>query len=106
LNTLCADIPGRFRVPDCPAYWSFDRLGIQRLRSEDAKRLGFPTIEVEIEVWGKFWDSSVYAGIAQFHETQKFDPRDLEAEYPLFHVDCDREALSARGQSSLCRFCG
>ncbi|KAJ7738116.1 hypothetical protein B0H16DRAFT_99121 [Mycena metata] len=103
LDTLCADMPGGFRVPDCPAYWSFDRSGIQRLRSKDANRLGFPTIKVQIEVWGKFWDSSVYAGIAQFHKAQKFDARDLEAEYPRFHVDCGREAFSARGGA---RYCG
>ncbi|KAJ6518115.1 hypothetical protein C8R47DRAFT_6694 [Mycena vitilis] len=33
-----------FRTPDCPAYWSLDRSGAERLTSDEAGALGFPDI--------------------------------------------------------------
>ncbi|KAJ6592724.1 hypothetical protein B0H19DRAFT_907060, partial [Mycena capillaripes] len=58
----------------CPAYWSLDPTGAERLSEEDATRLGFPSIQLSWEVWGKSWDASVYAGLRQFHQAQGFDP--------------------------------
>ncbi|KAJ6550007.1 hypothetical protein B0H19DRAFT_185418 [Mycena capillaripes] len=52
LDNLYADMPGGFRIPECAAYWSLDPSGIKRLHPEDARRFGFPSMHVQIEVWG------------------------------------------------------
>jgi hypothetical protein len=41
---------------------------------EDATRLGFPSISLSMNVLGKSWDVSVYAGLRQFHQAKGFDP--------------------------------
>ncbi|KAJ7203531.1 hypothetical protein GGX14DRAFT_461415, partial [Mycena pura] len=95
LEDLQPDMPGVFRSPACPAYWSFDPSGIERLCPADACALGFPRINVQVELWGKCWNSSVYAGISRFHEVKQFDPSQQEAsvDYPNYHLCCDRNAL-------------
>ncbi|KAJ6512482.1 hypothetical protein C8R45DRAFT_856664 [Mycena sanguinolenta] len=60
--------------PDCPAYWSLDASGAERLTPEDATNLGFPSFQLSTEVIGKSWDDSVYAGLRQFHRAKGFDP--------------------------------
>jgi len=91
LEDLQPDMPGVFRGPACPAYWSLDPSGIDRLRPAEARALGFPHIDVQVELWGKYWNGSVYAGISRFHEVKQFDPSQ-EADYPNYHLD--RDALS------------
>ncbi|KAK6996463.1 hypothetical protein R3P38DRAFT_1962243 [Favolaschia claudopus] len=66
--------PGSFKWPDCPAYWSLDPLGGQRLSAEEAGKLGFPTIEISTDVWGISGDDAAYAGLAEFHQIKGFDP--------------------------------
>ncbi|KAJ6463009.1 hypothetical protein C8R45DRAFT_791924, partial [Mycena sanguinolenta] len=63
-----------FKWPDCPAYWSLDPSGAERLTLEDAVNLGFPSFSFLMEICGKSWDASVYAGLRQFHQTKGFDP--------------------------------
>jgi hypothetical protein len=63
-----------FRWPECPAYWSLDPLGVERLSMEDAIALRFPTISLSTEIEGRSWDASVYAGLRQFHQLKGFDP--------------------------------
>ncbi|KAJ6464417.1 hypothetical protein C8R45DRAFT_1174560 [Mycena sanguinolenta] len=36
-----------YQWPDCPAYWSLDPSGADRLNTEDARILGFPEIHIE-----------------------------------------------------------
>lgn len=88
-----------FRWPDCPAYWSLDPTGVERLSPEEATRFGFPTIEPKIEAWGRSWDTSVYAGLCQFHQSKGFDPDSQDiARYlgePLFRLSRDAEPLFA-----------
>ncbi|KAJ6561654.1 hypothetical protein B0H19DRAFT_1259317 [Mycena capillaripes] len=62
------------RWPECPAYWSHDPSGIERLSTEEATRLGFPSMQFEMDVYGYSYDASVYAGLRQFHEAKGFDP--------------------------------
>ncbi|KAJ6569252.1 hypothetical protein B0H19DRAFT_1066012 [Mycena capillaripes] len=66
--------PSSFRWPLCPAYWSFDSLGVERLNAEEAPQHGFPYIRLitTIDAWS--WDASVYAGLRQFHQANGFDP--------------------------------
>ncbi|KAJ6518075.1 hypothetical protein C8R47DRAFT_5096 [Mycena vitilis] len=66
--------PSSFRWPECPAYWSLDPSGIERLSTEEATRLGFPSIRLATELWVYSWDDSVYAGLRQFHQAKGFDP--------------------------------
>ncbi|KAJ6462861.1 hypothetical protein C8R45DRAFT_1177636, partial [Mycena sanguinolenta] len=66
--------PSAFRWPACPAYWSLDPSGVDRLGAEDATQLGFPPFELTTEAAGWSWDPSVYEGLRQFHEAKGFDP--------------------------------
>ncbi|KAJ7687116.1 hypothetical protein B0H17DRAFT_867295, partial [Mycena rosella] len=69
-----SDEPTCFRLPDCPAYWSLDPTGFERLSAEEATDLGFPSFELTLVGSGDSWDSSVYDGLRQFHEAKGFDP--------------------------------
>ncbi|KAF7374290.1 hypothetical protein MSAN_00312200 [Mycena sanguinolenta] len=73
--------PGDFRTgqsslkwPECPAYWSLDESGAERLTLEVANSLGFPSFLLSTEIEGWAWDASVYAGLRQFHQGKGFDP--------------------------------
>ncbi|KAJ6530691.1 hypothetical protein B0H19DRAFT_1384609 [Mycena capillaripes] len=70
--------PLSFEWPDCPAYWSLDSSGVECLSMEQATELGFPSIQLFTEIWGKSWDASVYAGLRQFHQAKGFDPDSQE----------------------------
>ncbi|KAJ7147403.1 hypothetical protein C8R43DRAFT_1010577 [Mycena crocata] len=78
---------------DCPAYWSFDPSGVNRLNMEGATALGFPAIELETILLGQSWNDSVYAGLRQFHEAQGFDPESQDVArylgYPLYELSDD-----------------
>lgn len=91
------DAPGCFGIPDCPAYWSHDPSGVERLSAEEVRNFGFPDINLKMSVTGLLWDSSVYDGIRQFHEAKGFDPSSqdvgVELRYPLFdfEVSCTQD---------------
>ncbi|KAJ7168926.1 hypothetical protein C8R46DRAFT_849343, partial [Mycena filopes] len=82
--------PSTYKWPDCPAYWSLDPSGVERLSTEEATRLGFPLIELRTTVCTESWDPSVYAGLRQFHEGKGFDPASQDVArhmgYPLYRV--------------------
>ncbi|KAF7353116.1 hypothetical protein MSAN_01498900 [Mycena sanguinolenta] len=104
----------------CPAYWSLDPSGADRLSTEDATNLGFPTIHIETILSGGSWDRSIYHGLRRFHEGKRFNPESQEVArqlgYPLYEVLRDRMLFPARevdwtGQCeqddpSLCRLLG
>ncbi|KAF8214590.1 hypothetical protein K438DRAFT_2137860 [Mycena galopus ATCC 62051] len=69
--------------PDCPAYWSFDPQGAERLSMKDATQLGFPSIVLITEVRGYSWDKTVYVGLCQFHQAKGFDPDSQEVAWYL-----------------------
>ncbi|KAJ7884210.1 hypothetical protein B0H14DRAFT_2701046 [Mycena olivaceomarginata] len=96
------DVPACLAVPTCPAYWSIDPSGAERLSAEEARTLGFPDIDSWTEVRGMFWDSIVYGGIRQFHEAKGFDPDSQEVAihfgYTLFEVSCEQDDLVAHLQ--------
>ncbi|KAF8214550.1 hypothetical protein K438DRAFT_1955600 [Mycena galopus ATCC 62051] len=91
------DITGCFTIPECTAYWSVDPSGAERLSTEEARTLGLPEIHSWMQVWGKYWDSSDYDGIWQFHKAKAFDPYSqdvaIELGYPLFQVSCQQDDL-------------
>jgi len=64
--------PSSFCWPDCPAYWSLDSSGVERLGTEEATRLGFPSIRLTAIIQGLYWAAGVYAGLRQFHEAKGF----------------------------------
>ncbi|KAJ6462948.1 hypothetical protein C8R45DRAFT_841465 [Mycena sanguinolenta] len=82
--------PSSFKWPDLPAYWSLDLTGTDRLTPEEAASLGFPPFRLSTEIWGKSWDTSVYAGIRQFHKAKGFDPDSQHVarhlDHPLYQV--------------------
>jgi hypothetical protein len=97
LAELQAEDPTCFRIPDCIAYWSLDPSGVGRLSDEAAADLGFPAIKLEMCLWGRKWDASVYNGICQFHKAKGFDLYSqefaLELGCALFQLSCDRGVL-------------
>ncbi|KAJ7469386.1 hypothetical protein B0H11DRAFT_2283845 [Mycena galericulata] len=81
-------LPGTssFRWPDCPAYWSFDPTGAERLSSEAAMHHGFPPFNFRARVKLRSWDDSVYAGLREFHESRGFDPDSQDMARHLGHL--------------------
>ncbi|KAJ7035443.1 hypothetical protein C8F04DRAFT_530346 [Mycena alexandri] len=82
--------PLSFSWPDCPAYWSLDPSGLDRLTAEETTQLGFPSLRLTTQVHGYFWDTSVYAGLRQFHQAKGFDPESQDVArhmgYPLYQL--------------------
>ncbi|KAJ7095565.1 hypothetical protein C8R44DRAFT_553951, partial [Mycena epipterygia] len=66
------------RNPECPAYWSLDPSGSQRLNPEAASRLGFACLQLEMNVHGRSWHESVYTALSRFHVSKGFDPNGQE----------------------------
>ncbi|KAJ7242169.1 hypothetical protein B0H12DRAFT_958870, partial [Mycena haematopus] len=64
---------------NCPAYWSLDPSGTNRLSMEDARLLGFPPFEMLTKIEAVSWDESVYAGVRQFQLAKGFDPYSQDA---------------------------
>ncbi|KAJ6464441.1 hypothetical protein C8R45DRAFT_1107340 [Mycena sanguinolenta] len=89
-----------YQWPACPAYWSLDPSGADRLSTEDARVLGFPRIHIETVAIGLSFDHSVYKGLRRFHEGKGFNPDSEEVarrlEYPLYEVLSDRVPFPAR----------
>ncbi|KAJ7670121.1 hypothetical protein DFH06DRAFT_1180047 [Mycena polygramma] len=88
--------PDTYRWPTCPAYWSLDPSGIERLSTQEATALGFPSFEVKTEICVQCWDASVYAGLRQFHQAKGFDPDSqnvaLHMDHPLLQLAGEAEA--------------
>jgi hypothetical protein len=94
--------PSSFRWPECPAYWSLDPSGVERLSTEDTTRLGFPSISLSTYVHGKSWDDSVYTGLRQLHQAKGFDPDSLDVarhlECPLYQLVGEIDIPFAHGK--------
>ncbi|KAJ6518417.1 hypothetical protein DFH09DRAFT_1373442 [Mycena vulgaris] len=90
LRDLPSEIPSHFRLPSCPAYWSLDPSGAERLSTQGVEELGFPGLEFKMEVLASSWDESVYTGIRKFHEAKGYDrySQDVAQELgcPLYQV--------------------
>ncbi|KAJ6450951.1 hypothetical protein C8R47DRAFT_1170669 [Mycena vitilis] len=85
-----------FCWPECPAYWSLDPLGVERLTAEQAIELGFPTLKFSTYISGLYWDDSVYAGLRKFHQAKGFDPYSQDVArhlgYPLIQPSAKMNA--------------
>ncbi|KAJ6495980.1 hypothetical protein C8R45DRAFT_1131661, partial [Mycena sanguinolenta] len=79
-----------FKWPDCPAYWSLNPSGVDRLSLETVETLGFPTIHIQTTIYGRCWGDDVYYGLRRFHQGKGFDPdsQDLARHlgYPMFEI--------------------
>ncbi|KAF7353211.1 hypothetical protein MSAN_01508800 [Mycena sanguinolenta] len=93
-----------YQWPACPAYWSLDPSGADRLSTEDARNLGFPAIHTETVVGGLSWDHSIYQGLRRFHEGKGFNPESQEVArrlgYPVFEASSDGAPFPAREAAS------
>ncbi|KAJ7033914.1 hypothetical protein C8F04DRAFT_1395766 [Mycena alexandri] len=91
--------PSSFKWPDCPAYWSLDPSGVRRLSTEEATRLRFPSFQLTTRVHEYSWDTSVYAGLRQFHKAKGFDPDSQDVARhlgcPLYQLSRDMDPLFA-----------
>ncbi|KAF8129392.1 hypothetical protein K438DRAFT_1644773, partial [Mycena galopus ATCC 62051] len=85
--------------PECPAYWSLDPSGRQRLSPEEAYGLGFPPLQLEVEFRGWSWHENVYAALSRFHAAKGFDPhtQNLARNYgfPLYQLTSGPNAGNA-----------
>ncbi|KAJ7683105.1 hypothetical protein B0H17DRAFT_44036 [Mycena rosella] len=90
LANLQADSPSCFQLAECPAYWSLDPTGDERLSMVEAEQLGFPSFKLEMMVDGDSWAENVYTGIYQFHQAKGFDldSQDVARELglPIFEI--------------------
>ncbi|KAK7006303.1 hypothetical protein R3P38DRAFT_2794044 [Favolaschia claudopus] len=90
-----------FKWPECPAYWSLDSSGVERLSTEEASRLGFPVISPKTEFYGWSWEDSVYTGLREFHQAKGFHPDSQDVarhlKYPLFDLSSKAENAVAIG---------
>ncbi|KAJ7111702.1 hypothetical protein C8R44DRAFT_932932 [Mycena epipterygia] len=104
LSDLQSDIPARFQHPDCPAYWSLDPSGVERLNMEEAEYLGFPRLNLTMAAQGWYWDDSVYHGLRQFYKGKGFDPysQDVARElgHPPYQLCCKLESPFAHAQET------
>ncbi|KAJ6561626.1 hypothetical protein B0H19DRAFT_1068380 [Mycena capillaripes] len=56
--------PTSCRWPECPVYWSLDPSGIEKLSTDETRRLGFPFVQLT-DVYGSSWDASVYINFTE-----------------------------------------
>ncbi|KAJ7229717.1 hypothetical protein C8J57DRAFT_190936 [Mycena rebaudengoi] len=84
-----------FRYPPCPAYWSFDPTGVEKLSEEKARNLGFPTINLRMHIWAYTWSKGVYEGIRKFQQGKGFDSdsQDVAVQLgvPLYELSVQRD---------------
>ncbi|KAJ7211456.1 hypothetical protein C8J57DRAFT_1733349 [Mycena rebaudengoi] len=108
LQDLQGNSPLEFIYPACPAYWSLDLSGAQRLGPEEAERLGFPSFALRIAVHTTSWDDLVYAGIREFHQAKGIDPysQDVARElgFPLYEI-CVHETEVPDGEMPNGAYC-
>lgn len=97
--------PSSYRWPGCPAYWSLDPSGVDRLTLEEATRLGFPAFQCTTELWGKSWDDSVYEGLRKFYRAKGLDPDSQELArhlgYPLYELSSEADSTFVQGTSAI-----
>ncbi|KAJ7635415.1 hypothetical protein FB45DRAFT_1026298 [Roridomyces roridus] len=89
----------RYQVPGCPAYWSLDPSGVERLPPEEATGMGFPEFELDVKIRGLSWTEDGYAGMREFHATKGYDPDTLDVAkalgYPRYDIACEKDELHA-----------
>ncbi|KAJ6576868.1 hypothetical protein DFH09DRAFT_1276322 [Mycena vulgaris] len=93
LQDLQPKVPFNFGAPACAAYWSLHPSGAERLSVEEAEELGFPRLELKMEV---------YTGVRQFHEGKGCYPYSQDAVrmrgYSLYQVSSERDGPFAHVQ--------
>jgi hypothetical protein len=81
--------PSSFHWPDSPVFWSLDPSGADWLTLEEATQLGFPAFRRVTQLWGKYWEVSVYEGLQKFHQAKGFDPytQDLSGTWGIHFIN-------------------
>ncbi|KAJ7063839.1 hypothetical protein C8F01DRAFT_984282, partial [Mycena amicta] len=79
-------------------YWSLDPTGVERLSTEEASRLGFPSFDLTSKVSVVSWDDSVYGGIRKFQRAKGFNPYTQDVAralgHPLYNLPAeDQESM-------------
>lgn len=91
-----------FRWPECLAYWALDPSGVERLTTDQADGLGFPSLHLTAEFWGKSWDAGVYAGLRKSHEGKGFDPESQDVArhlgYELYQLSSELNIALTHGE--------
>ncbi|KAJ7465847.1 hypothetical protein B0H11DRAFT_1870089 [Mycena galericulata] len=89
-DDLRSEDGGFVERPECPAYWSLDTSGCERLSPGEASAHGFPSFKWQRIVGFRSWDERVYAGLSQFHAGKGFDPYSQDVArhlgYPLYEL--------------------
>ncbi|KAJ6574290.1 hypothetical protein B0H19DRAFT_1063267 [Mycena capillaripes] len=86
-----------FCWPECPAYWSLDASGLDRLSTKKATQLGFPSIQMKTLIEGDYWDASVSTGLSQFCRAKGLDLESPQVAKhlgrPYHQLTSERDAL-------------
>ncbi|KAJ7090015.1 hypothetical protein C8R44DRAFT_720368 [Mycena epipterygia] len=86
--------------PECPAYWSLDPSGSEKLSPEEASSFGFPSPKVKMYIGTRAWDENIYAALTRFHAGKGFDPNSKDIAqhlgFPLYEIYCSPGIDSAR----------
>jgi hypothetical protein len=94
--------PSSFHWPDCPAYWSLDPSGTDRLSVEEAIWAGFPAFQLTTTLWGLSWDTGVYEGLQKFYQVKGFDSNSLDLaqhlQYTLYELSAEADSTFAHGK--------
>ncbi|KAJ7854239.1 hypothetical protein B0H13DRAFT_2081341 [Mycena leptocephala] len=102
LEDLRGDNGAWFPTNECPAYWSLDPSGSQRLSPEEVSRLRFPSLKLEMKVHLLSWPESVYEGLSRFHAARGFDPngQDLARHLgqPLYEISASSRIATASSE--------
>ncbi|KAJ7618662.1 hypothetical protein FB45DRAFT_170161 [Roridomyces roridus] len=102
-GTFTVDRRGHYTIPDCPAYWSLDPSGAARLMAEEASKLGFPDLQLELKTAGACWSEDLYTAVCQFYAAKGYGPEGLdvarELGYPIFELACTKQELHAHLQA-------
>ncbi|KAJ7642180.1 hypothetical protein FB45DRAFT_1022883 [Roridomyces roridus] len=87
------------QVDRCPAYWSIDPFGVERLTPEEAVGMGFPEFQLDMKILVLFWLDELYAAMREVHAAKGYDPDTLDVAkdlgYPLYKSPCETEELHA-----------
>ncbi|KAJ7114244.1 hypothetical protein C8R44DRAFT_226865 [Mycena epipterygia] len=93
LNDLQSEDGSFIERPECPAYWSLDPAGTERLSPDAVSAIGFPKLGWERKIGCRSWDNHVYSGLRQFHAAKRFDPNTQDIARHLgeglYELSCD-----------------
>ncbi|KAJ7624667.1 hypothetical protein FB45DRAFT_1060908 [Roridomyces roridus] len=73
-RAFTVDGRGHYTIPNCPAYWSLDPSGEPPLTAEEASKLGFPELRLQLTIAVLRWSDMDYAESTNFMPAKAIIP--------------------------------